>query len=43
MSGTPVAFKTAAPSLGQHNAEVYQNLLGLDEQQLAALQAKKII
>lgn len=43
LSGTPAAIRTVAPLLGQHNAEVYQQLLGINEQQLAALQEEKVI
>lgn len=32
-----------APCLGEHNREVYQNLLGLGERELSALQAQSII
>lgn len=35
--GTPVADPVAAPTVGQHTAEVLQQLLGLDESRLAEL------
>lgn len=43
MSVTPPAVRTVAPSLGQDNVAVYKRLLGLDEEQLAALKADGII
>lgn len=43
LSGTPVTFRTTAPDLGQDNAEVFKELLGLDEQELTILRSEKVI
>nr|WP_320145286.1 CoA transferase [uncultured Anaeromusa sp.] len=43
MSGTPVDLTAPAPTLGQHNAEVYGEVLGLDAKQVAALKSEGII
>ncbi len=39
LSGTPGALTSSAPLLGQHTAEVLGELLGLSEEELAALAA----
>jgi crotonobetainyl-CoA:carnitine CoA-transferase CaiB-like acyl-CoA transferase len=40
LSGTPSSVRSAAPSqIGQHNGEVYGELLGMSETELAALKA----
>ena len=43
LSDTPAEITAAGPALGQHNAEVYGELLGLGAGELAALAARKVI
>ncbi len=42
-SRTPVRLTRAAPTLGEHNAEVLHDLLGLTETEIAALAADQVI
>jgi crotonobetainyl-CoA:carnitine CoA-transferase CaiB-like acyl-CoA transferase len=44
LSGTPSSVRSAAPSqIGQHNGEVYGELLGMGAAELAALQTEGVI
>ena len=43
MSKTPGTIKTPAPKAGQHNEEIYGQLLGLSEDEISELKGKKII
>jgi formyl-CoA transferase len=42
-SRTPGAIRRGAPRLGQHNDEVYQELLGLGGDELERLRAARVI
>ncbi len=42
-SETPGEIKWAGPKLGEHNAEVYRQWLGLEEEELKALEEKGVI
>jgi crotonobetainyl-CoA:carnitine CoA-transferase CaiB-like acyl-CoA transferase len=42
-SGTPVEYRAAPPTLGQHTDEVLRELLGKTQAQLGALRAAKVI
>ncbi len=43
LSATPGEIKWAGPKLGQHNKEVYEELVGLNDKDLEALKEKGII
>lgn len=42
-SESPVEYRSAPPTLGQHTDEVLANVLGFDEDRLAALRADQVI
>ena len=43
LSDTPGTIRTPCPTLGQHNDEVYESVLGFSKDDVAALQAEGII
>jgi crotonobetainyl-CoA:carnitine CoA-transferase CaiB-like acyl-CoA transferase len=43
MSDTPGAPGRVGPELGEHSAEVYRELLGISDEELAALRARQVI
>jgi crotonobetainyl-CoA:carnitine CoA-transferase CaiB-like acyl-CoA transferase len=43
MSGTPLQLHRGAPSIGQHNEEVYSRLIGLTKNKLGRLIDKGVI
>ena len=43
LSATPSSIRTPAPALGQHNADVYRDLLGIDAITLEALQSRGVV
>jgi crotonobetainyl-CoA:carnitine CoA-transferase CaiB-like acyl-CoA transferase len=43
MSRTPGKVETPAPRVGEHNKEVYCDLLGLSEQEFASLRAEQVV
>ncbi|WP_337997709.1 CoA transferase [Oleispirillum naphthae] len=43
MSATPSAIRTPSPELGQHNGEVYGEILGLSEKEILALRQEGVL
>ena len=43
LSDTPGAVRRAAPTLGEHNEEVFGRLLGIPPDEVAKLRAEKVI
>jgi crotonobetainyl-CoA:carnitine CoA-transferase CaiB-like acyl-CoA transferase len=42
-TGTPITFRTRAPLIGEHNQDVYQDLLGLSSQEVSKLSQSGVI
>lgn len=43
LSHTPGSVRWVGPELGQHNVDIYQNLLGLDHHEIAKLRQKGVV
>ena len=43
LSSTPGVVRTASPLYGEHNSQVFRGLLGLSEEELAPLYARRVI
>jgi crotonobetainyl-CoA:carnitine CoA-transferase CaiB-like acyl-CoA transferase len=43
LTETPGAVRWSGPTLGQHNKEIYEDLLRLSEAEIAGLQSKNVI
>jgi formyl-CoA transferase len=43
LSETPGSIRSPSPELGQHNDDVYRNLLGLDAERYESLKSRKVI
>ncbi|MCX6024447.1 MAG: CoA transferase [Chloroflexi bacterium] len=43
LSGTPLSIRTPAPTLGQHNVEVFQGIVGLRDEEYAQLHDAGVI
>jgi formyl-CoA transferase len=43
LSATPGRVRTPAPEMGQHNEEVYRDLLGLSADDVSALKARRVV
>ena len=43
MSETPVSYRSAPPTLGQHTDEVLKEILGMDDNERMVLATKKVV
>jgi crotonobetainyl-CoA:carnitine CoA-transferase CaiB-like acyl-CoA transferase len=43
MSETPVSYRNAPPTLGQHTDEILEEILGMDEDERRVLAMKKVV
>ena len=43
MSETPVSYRNAPPTLGQHTDEILEEILGMDENERRVLAMKKVV
>jgi formyl-CoA transferase len=43
MSDTPGSIRRLGPRIGEHTADVYRELLGLSDEELAGLKARQVI
>ncbi len=43
MSETPVSYRNAPPTLGQHTDEILEEILGMDENKRRVLAMKKVV
>ena len=43
MSKTPGGIETPAPKVGQHNEEIFKQLLGLSMEEISELKEKKVV
>ena len=43
LSATPATYRRGAPGLGQHNAEVLSEILGMSEEEIAGLAQDRVI
>ena len=43
LNRTPITFRGRAPRIGEHNGEIYRDLLGLDGERLEALAQAHVI
>jgi len=43
MEKSPGQTRWVGPQLGEHNAEIYQQMLGMTDEQIAALREKQVI
>jgi formyl-CoA transferase len=43
LSATPSSIRSPAPELGEHNADVYRELLGIDAVALAGYHSRGVI